>query len=218
MNLSVAIQTHPLRSGLAASLAEEVGAEVVLDPEPDGPRSPWRCYREALSTSPADATHRVIVQDDATVCRSFRAALDLVVAARPEHLIALYVGGMPRRSAQAVMSACEAGETFAVMPAHDVWVPAVALVWPTSVIADVLAYTEGVSAKVTADDSVIARAVRSLRLPYVATVPSLVEHLDNVPSVAHVGRRTGDTCWRMAVCFIEDDCDPLEVDWGGKHH
>ena len=72
--------------------------EVVTDPEPDGVLSSWRTYRLALETFPDEATHVLVLQDDATPCRDFAKALPSVIAAAQDFsgedaLLALWAPG-----------------------------------------------------------------------------------------------------------------------------
>lgn len=214
--ISVALQTHPLRAALAAQLAEAIGGDVELavDPDPDGRPSPWRAYRNALELTPAGATHRLVIQDDAIVCRDFRETVTRAVAARPDRLITLFVGGLPREHRNRVLTACSRDEPWAELD-NLRWCPAIALVWPVAMIGPLLDFYDKLpSARWTADDEIIGRYCKTtLRLP-LATVPSLVEHPDDVPSL--VGRRNaaGLDKARVAACFIHPDCDPLSIDWG----
>lgn len=223
VKLSVAIQHHPKRpylvEPLLAALAPGPEPDVVADPEPDGHPSPWRTYRHALETAPAGATHRLVIQDDAHPCRDFQEAARRAVSARPEALVVFCVLGAPRSWAARVMVAAGAGRSWAELDVHRLrtWVPVVAISWPVSLVEPVLGWIDRQRwpATFVADDEVVGRAANGLRLPTFATVPSLVEHPDDVESA--VGRRTprhGLDHQRVAACFIDDEeCDPLSIDW-----
>lgn len=212
MKLSIAVQTHELREPLARELAEMIGGDVelVLDPEPHGKPSPWRTYREALETTPAGATHRLVIQDDAYPCRSFRPAVEQVIAARPDRLIVLFVSG---RLEAAVMRACQAGQRWLELGgAH--WCPVVAAVWPVELIPPLLEYVDRQRREFTADDEIIGKFLRVTKRNAIATVPSLVEHPDDVESLkGNAVSRTKKNVLRVAACFIADDLDPLSIDW-----
>lgn len=188
--------------------------EWATDPRPEGMRSPWRTYRHALEATPVGATHRLVIQDDVQVCRAFVAAARRAISARPEHLISFYVGGYPQESARALFAACDRGEHWVQLPLR--WIcPALALVWPVEFIEPFLAYVDRQNwpERFRADDEIIARWLRIEHRPVLATVPSLVEHPDDVPSL--IGRRasSGVDTNRIAACFIADDYDALEIDW-----
>jgi hypothetical protein len=216
MKLAVAIQHHPARADLLAPLltALDCSAVIVSDPDPEGERSAWRTYRAALEAAPASATHLLVVQDDASPCRHAVAAARQIIEIKPEALLTLFVGGRPQGAARKLLAACERDEPLANIGAHP-WVPAVAVVWPTSAIEAALAFVDAQRwpVKFNADDEIIGRIAKKLGLEVWATVPSLVQHEDLVPSVTG-GRRArgGHDPGRLAACFIPD-LDALSIDW-----
>lgn len=215
-SIDVCIQHHPKRADLLpALLADLPTARVISDPEPNGYPSPWRTYRTCLE-EPIETTHRAILQDDVKLCRNFGAALERVVQARPENPIVLFVGGQPREAVLRLSKACEAGSPFASLPRHQ-WVPAVAVVWPTSAIPSMLDFVAAQNWPVEfrADDEILGRATRAIGIEVVATIPSLVEHPDVVESVVARRRAMGGlNTDRVAWCFADDaDVDPLDVEW-----
>lgn len=216
MNISVTIQTHPLRLEMAELLAAEIGADVTVDPDPDHPlRSPWRCYRHALETTPADATHRVVIQDDVTACRDFAAVLPAAVAARPYRLLSFFVGGVPIEHSRAIMQSCENDDSWAQLDAQR-WCPAVALAWPVQLIEPFLQFVDAQPWPETfrSDDEIIGHWLRASNQLALATVPSLIEHPDVVESLLGPRRNwAGENRGRVAACFIHPDCDPHSIDW-----
>lgn len=217
MNVAVHVQAHPSRAEMAEALQAQIpGSRIVYDPCPANERpSAWRTYRACLEQVPHDATHLLIVQDDALLCRDFAEVLPRVAAARPNHIVCLFVAGVPQIAANAIMRACAADLPFADIMVTG-WMPAVATMWPRSEIAPSLAYVDAQRwpDNFTADDEIIGRCARALSIPVVATVPSLVEHPDEVQSIAGQWRpMAGKNLRRVAACFIADDCDPLAIDW-----
>jgi hypothetical protein len=213
--LSAAIQTHPKRADLAAALAASAGGPVDLavDPEPTGVPSPWRTYRHALETTPAWATHRLVVQDDVTACSGFLPAVAAAVAAQPSRLLAFFVGGRPREAARAVWEASEHGLPWAELQNHH-WCPAVCLCWPVPLIEPLLAYVDAQNwpAAFRADDEIIGRFCRVSGERPLASAPSLVQHEDVVPSLIGTRAHGGADLGRVAACWI-GDCDPAGIDW-----
>lgn len=212
------IQAHPARAEMAERLAVECGGAVVIyDPDPDtAPRSAWRCYRAVLDyavTRAAHITHVCVLQDDVTLCRNFTAAMNAAVAARPDRLIALFVAGQPHDHVQAVWAAAERDEPWARLP-NDRWFPVVAAVWPIELVPALITYVEGQTwpANFKADDEIVGRFLRSAKLDALATVPSLVQHEDMVPSLLGKRSRGGNDPSRVACCWV-GDCDPLTIDW-----
>lgn len=217
--ISVAIQNHPARADLADRLKADIGGDVelVVDPDPENTLpSPWRTYRHALDTTPEWASHRLILQDDATVCDGFRAAAEAAIAAQPDRIVVFFVGGNPREHARAVLNACWLDRPYAELD-HNRWLPVVATSWPAHLIRPLLDFVDEQhwGPKMRADDEVVGRFLRARRITPLATVPSLVQHSDTVPSM--VGRRAagGADRGRVAACWVGDcdDCDAAAIDW-----
>lgn len=219
LKVSFAIQSHPLRQEMAEALAADIGGdvEIVSDPEPDVRlKSPWRTYRHLLQGTPGDATHRFQIQDDAVVCQGFRAAVEAAVAARPGRLLIFFVGGNPVHHAAAVIEACRRDEAWAELNyAH--WCPAVATCWPAALIPQLMEFVESQNYPpgFVSDDEIIGRFIRTVKHRPLASVPSLAEHPDKVPSL--IGKRMahGMDLGRVAACFIGRDCGECaaEIDW-----
>lgn len=222
MTLSYAVQAHPRRRRMAEALAETIGGEVVYDPLPDDPHpGPWRSYRAALEATPPDATHRVVVQDDAEPHPGMLEALPRAVEARPDRLIALFVPGRMEQHRWAMWTAGDAGSPWVELPNHDratgrpLWCPTVGTCWPVDLIGQLLDWfdQEEWPHRFLADDEIVGRFLAATGLRALATVPSLVEHPDLVPSV--IGKR-GGLGWvdpaRVAACF-NPDCDVAAIDW-----
>lgn len=221
MKLSVAVQHHPRRAETLHDLVSALtplSIQVVHDPEPDSPiPSSWRTNRLALETTPEWATHRLVIQDDTRPCRSFPTVVARAIAARPDRVLVLCVCGRPAVTARRIRIAFGVGESWATLHRNQ-WVPTLALVWPVRVIGPLLEHVarQGWPERFTADDEIIARALSRLREPALASVPSLVQHDDLVPSLlgsrhkAKGGRDEG----RVAALFADDAVsDPLEIDW-----
>lgn len=194
---------------------------IVFDPEPDAQRrSPWRTYRRALEEAPDWASHRLILQDDAELCRDFPETARRAVEARPNSLIVFCVLGLPKRWARLVVSAASSGSPWAALPiggGGQSWVPVVAVAWPTAFCRRALDWVDeqGWPHEFIADDEIVGRIAKGLDFQVLATAPSLVDHPDLVVSAVG-GRRSsgGANPHRVAACFIDDStCDPLEIDW-----
>lgn len=183
MKLSVAVQHHPLRAHLIEPLVARLGpCEVVTDPDPDSPvRSALRTYLLCLSQTPDEATHRLIVQDDAWPCDDFRARAEAAIAEHPDELTALFVPGVGAPG-DAVKLAVRRSQPFTRLPVA--WTPTVALSWPA---AHARAFVEFAATafdhRHQGDDGPVGKYRREAAVHCWAPVPSLVEHPDVEPSL-----------------------------------
>lgn len=210
------VQAHPLRAEMAEELAELVpGCTVTLDPDPDGFPSPWRTYRLCLETTPVDADHRMILQEDVILCPWFWEAANLAVDAHPDRIIAFFVGGRPDDHGRQIRRARQQGRVWAEL-LFDRWCPTVALVWP---VRHIIPFLEFVDAQdwprgMRADDEIVGHYLRNVRERMIASAPSLVEHPDMVRSIlGHNRARQGADHGRVAAWYIDESVDARELDW-----
>ena len=213
IRLSIAIQHHPARADLLERSAH-LNPEVVVDPEPDSFRNAWRTYRTALELTPDGCTHRLVLQDDAYVCRDFREQAEAALAAKPDGLVVFFVSTALRKGSRDMMVACSRGNHWAqIIPGGgELWVPVVAACWPAAIIPDFLSWCDisgFPKTRFRADDAIVGRYVSEKKIPCWATVPSLVEHPDDVESISGT-RRAHHRIPRVATCFW-DEVTPL--DW-----
>lgn len=220
LGVSLAVQHHPARPDQLARLLDSLGpdagrADVVVDHDPSGEPCPWRTYRAALELTPPEASHRLIVQDDAVALPGFLAAAELAVAAHPDVPVCFWVGGQPAGSALRLRNARKAGSPWAVMSPQD-WVPLVACSWPVALAAafvawvDTRSFPRGVGK--CSDDYLAGTFCRTHRIPVHATVPSLVEHPDDAPSLIGRPHRAGSNPGRVAAVW-DPSLDPATVAW-----
>jgi hypothetical protein len=92
------------------------------------------------------------------------------------------------------------------------WVPTVGLVWPAETPRRALEWVDAQDwpRGFTADDEVAGRIADALGLSVLATVPSLVQHDDVVPSLTGARAQAGADPSRVAVYFLEE---PDGIDW-----
>lgn len=214
--VSFAIQSHPARADVAVALSRLTGAEIVFDPNPDAAvASPWRTYRHLLASTPDWATHRFQMQDDVTPCDGLADAVRAATAARPDRLLVFYVSANPWHQAQAVLGACARDESWAVLELGH-WCPVVATCWPIRLIPQLFEYVDaqGWPEKYCSDDEIVGRFLREIDHRPLASVPSLVEHKDLIPSISGGRTRWGEDPGRSAVCWIGDCAGcASEIDW-----
>lgn len=206
--LAVLVQHHPTRANLLPDLLARLvplPVEVVSDPEPGDQPNVWRSYRLALERFPEEATHALIVQDDAILCRDFGAAVPSAIAAAQDFtaddpLVAMWIPG-GRRVLEDIRAACGRFVRLYTRPTC----PVVATVWPRAARDAFLASAPAASH--TPVDMLVGWWVFK-RVPVVGTVPSLVEHDSARPGVNGC---TGDTSNRRAALYIGEERSAREV-------
>lgn len=217
MALSAAVQHHPGRSELLPPLLaalEPLRPDVAADPDPSGAPAAWRAYRVALERTPPWATHRLIVQDDAVCLPGFLAAAEASLAAKPDVVVCYFVGGQPTASALRCRQSLKKGLPWAAMNPQD-WVPLIACAWPVEVAARFVAWVDSrrfEQRRLRSDDYLAGTFARLHRLPVWATVPSLVQHPDDSPSLIGRPHLAGANTGRVAAIW-DPDIDLSAVAW-----
>lgn len=206
--LDVALQHHPDRAFLLPRTAH-LKPTVVTDPDPEGIRNPWRTYRACLETLPHGATHLLVLQDDALVCDGFLRVARAALKHRPDSPVTFFVPTAMRRGSRLLLQACGRGSNWANLGYHEPWIPVVALCWPAALVPGFLEWADARGFgpdRRRADDGIVGRWARESRTDVWATVPSLVEHPDDVDSLIGTKKRI----LRQAICFW-DGVTP--IDW-----
>jgi hypothetical protein len=200
---------HP---ALVESLAP---LEVEVSLHSSTPPNPWLGYRQALDFQPAGISHILVIQDDSVVCQNFAAAVTQVAEANPETPTCLFLAYLPRVTASSATRALKLNQRYCDVNFRD-FVPAIAILWPVHKAQEMLAWTAENpklpgSPNPRSDDAIIGVWMRRTRQRIRATVPSLVQHPDQVVSL--IGRRHawGKDRGRVALYFC--DGDPLNYDW-----
>ncbi len=213
MKIAYRVQHTVGRDDALARLLTRVPApEIITDHEVENP-NPFRNYLRCLAGAPADVTHLCVLQDDALPCLSFTSRLAAAVQERPDELISLFVGGLSGKTRKDFWAAQMNDERWSPVhfrETHHV----VALVWPVQLAQNFLDWWAGEpripGPKVQrSDDAVVTHWIKSMyasrftRRTVWATVPCLVEHPDDLPSIVQGNRRLGDK-GRRAIAFIDD--------------
>jgi hypothetical protein len=196
---------------LLASLPTSV--EVVTDDGED--RNPWRGYNRCLANLPTGYTHLAILQDDTIACRNLLPALELIAEHKPTSLVSLFMAKLPRRTAVESMGLIGKKRYVAVHPLD--FIPVVASLWPVEKAEGLRTWVEQNQRRIEgkpfkSDDAVVTRWAKFNRERAFCTLPSLVQHPDDVPSTITDRARGGLDKGRVALHWIGDD-DPLEFDW-----
>jgi hypothetical protein len=194
VRLSAVIMTHPSRVDRAAGLRDrhpELDLRVVVDPDPDGPASALRTARVAWAAAGADATHHLVLQDDAVLCPGFADRVVAAVAARPDAALCLFTEWGSATSF-AVRLAALAGGAWA--EAVDHYTPTVAAVLPAGLARDFA----DAPAAVPQDDVALRTFLLRRGVDAYLPTPNLVDH---DPGISLTGNDfMGE---RRAACFVE---------------
>lgn len=214
MRLSVAIMAHPSRLELAHQLRRKLRPDrrhqhlidVVLDPDPHGERNPWRTARLAWQATPAGCTHRLVLQEDVLPCPGFLKHARRALSAKPDRIVSFYLGTNAIVTWRELLIADARGAHW-VRGFSASWVPALALCIPVGYVDSLAGFDDGT--RPVADDEVYGRWTREHGLPWYATIPSLVDHDDDAPSLMRDPYTRGA---RVAACPI-GKTDPGLIDW-----
>lgn len=180
----------PERLTQAALLARQVGGQIVVDQLREGT---FPTHLRALRSA-GDASHVVVLEDDAILCPDFITHVEDLIRQRPTHLLGLYVGRSHPVRPQGLLAELAVAAPAWLDNITDRLRWAVGYVMPTIDIPEVLAGFTGPQHPWLNTDVRIGRwhAQRGL-LSY--PFPSPVDHDDSLPSMTSRGR-TGRVAWR----------------------
>lgn len=205
VKLSVSVMAHGKRAHLVPELAERLG----IDSEQvvwDRTNNRWDTGRRAWEAHDPTATHHLVVQDDAVVCRDLRAGLEAGLAHVPaEAIVSPYVGTrrpMVQKVVNATRVATEARASWIAMRGLN-W--GVGILAPVAVIEDMLPWCDQQTYP-NYDRRIGRYFLEVLRWPTWCTWPSLIDHR-TVPSLC------GHGGGRHAHSFIGEDASALDVNW-----
>lgn len=201
------VQAHPSRALLherLVALLEPLPTEVIV--HSSDPPDPWANYRQCLADIPAEASHLLVVQDDAIPCEGFAAALARVAERWPNNPVCLFMGAFPSSTAARIRRSKPDVRYVALGPSS--FMPLVCVLWPTHVARSFLVWSTTARGMTRADDGNAARWMKATRTQVMVTVPSLVEHDDFTPSVKG-GRdhKPGAEAWRHALYLAANGSD-----------
>lgn len=203
MSIAVRVQAHPSRRDLHGPLAERLAPlPVEIFEHASDPPDPWAGYRRCLSDLPA-CSHVLIIQDDALPCKNFVPALEQIAEKVPTYPVCLFMGALPASTAGKARQIMKRGTNRYVPLGSAPFVPLVAVLWPRAKGEDFLEWSKTSRRITRADDGNAARWMIRSKQPILVTVPSLVDHNDDLPSVKG-GRDSQGESWRKALFVAED--------------
>lgn len=192
MKLQVVITAHTSRLEQAQRLCDELGARIFLD---DGTLGEPGNTRAALAwAATTDASHVIVLQDDALPVLGFLELAEAAIRERPEQIISYYLGtGRPIQSdvARWVNTADQRGDT---------WIDTHRLYWGVawSIPTDHLpTLNTWLAARPdTPTDTEVGHWSKAVGIGCTHTWPCLVDHADT-DSLIHV-RNVQRKAWRLA--------------------
>jgi hypothetical protein len=165
-----------------------------------------------------ECSHLLIVQDDVCLSRNFPPAVTHIAEANPDLPVGLFLARLPNRVGNAALQAAKRRAHYLDIRLRiNEFCPVVAVLWPVQKAKEFLTWTEANPSRLghpapRSDDGVLGRWVALTKQTVRFTIPSLVQHPDEVESV--IGRKAlwGADRGRVALFFSDED-DPLEIDW-----
>lgn len=197
------VQAHPSRThlhGRLLGLLEPLPVEVMVH-ESDPP-DPWENYRRCLDYN-GDASHLLVIQDDAIPAPGFSEAVTRIAARHPDTPVCLFLGALPS-SAAAQARRAKPDVRYVPLTVGS-FVPLVAVLWPVAAARSFLRWSETARGMTRADDGNAAKWARATRQQIIVAVPSIVQHDDDAPSVKGGRSHTPwAESWRHALLLAED--------------
>lgn len=181
MKISIAIMAHPKRMVEAASLMTELLEYPFCDYRlvTDADNSEWKTGKRALQVGIGMGEWHTVIQDDAILTPNFYENIEnAIIALDQKTLISLYTGTsrpIPGRVTAAV-KAMPDGSFLRFM--QLMW--GVGIVIPTSHIEPMLEFVEDIDLQY---DNKIGEFYCRQGMPVYYTVPSLVDHNDDIESL-----------------------------------
>jgi hypothetical protein len=193
----MAVPWKPERAEHARRLADELDAAIVWDRK----HNEWDTGNRALAAFDRDATHHIVIQDDAIVVPNFRRHATAALEALPHAdraLVSFYLGtGVPVEAQPSIAQAVPLLEEHRLSWIGGAPTTGVALALPTADIPRLRRFAG--SPRVTNPyDERIWRWYSMRKRPVMATWPSLADHVDG-DTVAHEynGERAPRKAWRF---------------------
>lgn len=203
--ISVAIMAHQKRADFIPELEAKLDrpATVVWDRA----NNRWDTGRRALLAYDRSATHHLVLQDDALICRDLVAGVERALEHTPgDSPVCLYVGKVRPYKALVDEYTRDSERASWLVMAQINW--GVAIVFPTKIIDDMVAWCDNQT--IPNYDSRMSRWFENQGISTWYPWPSLVDHRESpslVPGRGHAGR--------VARRFVGTDVSALDIDWGG---
>jgi hypothetical protein len=177
MKVSMSIMAVPQRRHHVEYLLSKVGKIPVAW---ENGKGIWDTRCRAMLMHEPDATHHLVIQDDAIVGRGFKELVDYYVQKYPKYVISLYLGlrDKPnfRTNALPLIEQAVKREREGVVLNGISW--GVGLIIPTGLIPEIIKDWENSDKLIRHDDTRIGRSMQRRKIPIFCTLPSLLDHRD----------------------------------------
>jgi hypothetical protein len=198
------VQAHPFRTALHNRLLPALWPlETQLMLHHSDPPNPWEGYRRCLQEIPEGVSHLLVVQDDCLPAPGFAEAVHKIALRNPDDPVCLFLGAYPAACATRVRRAKPDVRYVPLGPSS--YMPLVCVLWPAQAATAFLRWADSARGITRADDANAARWLKVSRRQVLVSVPSIVQHDDDAPSVKggrdHVPWAEG---WRRALLLAED--------------
>jgi hypothetical protein len=163
------------------------------------------------------ATHVLVLQDDVVVSPNFVAALGRIAYATDGDPVSFFLARLPAGAASQVYEALKNGTRYVRAQPGDKFFPALGILWPVAAIREFFSWLDsgvklpGYPNQPCSDDAIFGEWIRRIQRPAWYTVPSLVDHPDEVKSTIGKTAQWGRDRNRTAMVFCSGDA--LEYDW-----
>ncbi len=203
------IQAHPSRSHLHQPLIDALAPiRCEIFTHQSDPPDPWANYRRCLNYH-GEASHLLIVQDDAIPAPGFADAAVRIAQRHPDSPVCLFMGALPASTAALIRRAKPGVRYVPYIQAQ--FMPLVCVLWPRAAAQSFLAWSTTARGMTRADDNNASKWLRATRTPVFVSVPSIVQHDDGQPSVKGGRDHTPwAEKWRQALVLAED---AASYDW-----
>jgi hypothetical protein len=161
-----------------------------------------------------DKGHVVIIQDDAQPVPGFASGVTQIGQTHPDTPVCLYLARFPRDTKPRVDQAMKMGRRYIRLSQRS-FMPIVAVLWPVAKLREFEEWGNENphlpgQREPRSDDAMAGRWKMITRQEVLVTVPSLVEHPDQVPSTIGRSAMWGKDRGRCAQ-FLADDA--RDYDW-----
>lgn len=217
-SLALYVMAVAARQEMADALVAELQRQRAVYPDSgvlppvlsvDAPRQGcWWNARKCWSMGAAtDATHVLVVQDDAVLADDFVAGATNAVRARPHDAVSFY------SARKEVPAARDAGKPWVALPGSS-WLGALAVVLPRQMTAEFVAWADAAEVEQAKawryhDDTRLAAYLSATRRRMWVTAPSLVDHRNEPSQMGHP-RTTGG---RPRVAALFQAHGTRYIDW-----